>query len=177
MARLQTKKQAAVTTGSAELRHSPRDGFHAYLALSPVSGLLATVAVRIIVTRRLDASIGAPGPRDFTSATCRSPARCESTLRQDRGHRIPSSTFVTIAKRPSHEDGTRRVFLIFGIKASKISLASAVEVIPLTSQRFMTFTRSCADHRAATRRRTPSGRTSVPSDHPRLNLQRVNRPE
>ncbi|CCD86782.1 conserved hypothetical protein [Bradyrhizobium sp. ORS 285] len=24
-----------------------------------------------------------------------------------RAHRIPPSTFVTIAKRPSHEDGTR----------------------------------------------------------------------
>ena len=118
--------------------------------------LIATVVSGIIITHRLGASFGAPGPRDFTSATCRSPARCESTLRQDRGHRIPSSTFVTIAKRPSHEDGMHRVFLIFGIRASKISLASAVEVIPLTSQRLMTFTRSCADHRAATRRRTPS---------------------
>jgi hypothetical protein len=89
MARLQRKKQAAVTTGSAELRHSPRDGFHAYVALSSVSGLLATVAVRIIVTRRLDASIGASGPRDFTSATSRSSARHRSALRHDRSHRIP----------------------------------------------------------------------------------------
>ena len=39
MARLQRKKQAAVTTGSAELRHSPRDGFHAYGALSSVRRL------------------------------------------------------------------------------------------------------------------------------------------
>jgi hypothetical protein len=40
MARLQEKKQAAVTTGSAETsRHSPRDGFHAYVAISPVSGV------------------------------------------------------------------------------------------------------------------------------------------
>jgi hypothetical protein len=30
MARLQQKKQAAVTTGSAEHRHSPRNGFTAY---------------------------------------------------------------------------------------------------------------------------------------------------
>jgi hypothetical protein len=37
MARLQKEKQAAVTTGSAETsRHSPRDGFHAYIALSSV---------------------------------------------------------------------------------------------------------------------------------------------
>ncbi|CCD86437.1 hypothetical protein [Bradyrhizobium sp. ORS 285] len=70
MARLQQKKQAAVTTGSAEItRHSPRDGFHAYVAISPVSGLVATVAPRIIMTRKLDASVGAPGPRVFTSAS------------------------------------------------------------------------------------------------------------
>ncbi|WP_244423191.1 hypothetical protein [Bradyrhizobium sp. ORS 375] len=51
MARLQKEKQAAVTTGSAETsRHSPRDGFHAYNALSPVSGVLATVALGIIIT-------------------------------------------------------------------------------------------------------------------------------
>jgi hypothetical protein len=37
MARLQQKTQAAVTTGSAEnTRHSPRDGFTAYFAFSPV---------------------------------------------------------------------------------------------------------------------------------------------
>ncbi|MGJ4993116.1 hypothetical protein ACQR0Z_01780 [Bradyrhizobium sp. HKCCYLS3077] len=65
-----TKKQAAVTTGSAEItRHSPRDGFHAYVAISPVSGLLATVTLRLIMTTELDASIGAPGPRVFTSAS------------------------------------------------------------------------------------------------------------
>ena len=80
--------------------------------------LIATVVSGIIITHRLGASFGAPGPRDFTSATCRSPARCESTLRQDRGHRIPSSTFVTIAKRPSHEDGMAAVFPIFGNNAS-----------------------------------------------------------
>jgi len=35
---------------------------------------LATVA-REIITRRLGISVGMPGPRDFTSATCRSSAR------------------------------------------------------------------------------------------------------
>ncbi|MGJ4951384.1 hypothetical protein [Bradyrhizobium sp. HKCCYLS20291] len=46
MARLQQKKQAAVTTGSAELRHSLRDGLNAYIVFSPVYGSLATVASR-----------------------------------------------------------------------------------------------------------------------------------
>ncbi|MGJ5025240.1 hypothetical protein ACQR1I_00225 [Bradyrhizobium sp. HKCCYLS2038] len=65
------KMQAAGTTGSAETsRHSPRDGFHAYGALSPVSGLLATVVRAMRQHRReLDASFGAPGPRVFTSAS------------------------------------------------------------------------------------------------------------
>ena len=49
MARLQQKKQAAVTTGSAEHRHSPRDGFHSYNVLSPVYGCLATVVQEVII--------------------------------------------------------------------------------------------------------------------------------
>ncbi len=44
------------------------------------SGLLATVAVGLIITRRLGISVGMPGPRDFTSAPCR-PSTCRSTLR------------------------------------------------------------------------------------------------
>ena len=36
------KMQAAGTTGSAETsRHSPRDGVHAYIVLSPVYGLFS----------------------------------------------------------------------------------------------------------------------------------------
>ncbi|MGJ4928466.1 hypothetical protein ACQR1I_14940 [Bradyrhizobium sp. HKCCYLS2038] len=37
----------------------------------------------------------------------------------DRGHRITALHIVTIAKRPSHEDGMAGLFLIFKIKASK----------------------------------------------------------
>ncbi|WP_210161116.1 hypothetical protein, partial [Bradyrhizobium sp. STM 3809] len=65
MARLQRRKQAAVTTGAAETSRPPlRDGFHVYFALSPVSGLLVTVA-RALRQKHggLDASVGAPGPR------------------------------------------------------------------------------------------------------------------
>ncbi|WP_257165911.1 hypothetical protein [Bradyrhizobium sp. SRS-191] len=99
MARLQQKKQAAVTTGSAELRHSLRDGLHAYIVLSPVYGCRATVAIGIIA-RQLGASIAAPGPHDFTSANCRSSAH-RYALRQASGHRLPASHVVTIAIRPS----------------------------------------------------------------------------
>ncbi|CAL76467.1 Hypothetical protein BRADO2649 [Bradyrhizobium sp. ORS 278] len=76
--------QAAGTTGAAEItRPSLRDGFHAYRALSPVSGLIATVVGGIIITRELDASIGAPGPHAFASASRRSSTqpklRCDMT--------------------------------------------------------------------------------------------------
>ncbi|WP_284418800.1 MULTISPECIES: hypothetical protein [unclassified Bradyrhizobium] len=96
-----TKKQAAVTTGPADIRHSLRDGFHAYFALSPVPGLLATVAIGIIITRRLGIGFGMPGPRDFTSASCRSSARHHSTLRHPAATASRAPRSVTIAKRPS----------------------------------------------------------------------------
>jgi hypothetical protein len=56
-----------------------------------VPGLLATVARRII-TCELSASVGAPGPRDFTSATLPLVCRLVSV------HRIPASRVVTIAR-------------------------------------------------------------------------------
>src|SRR5438874_12991835 len=53
-------------TGSAETaRPSPRNGFTAYIALSPVSGLFATVIPEKRASQELDASIAAPGPHDF----------------------------------------------------------------------------------------------------------------
>ena len=69
VAPVREKVHGAGTTGTAgTTRPSLRDGFHAYSALSPVSGSLATVVVGII-TRELDASLGAPGPQSFTSAS------------------------------------------------------------------------------------------------------------
>src|SRR5881396_1652870 len=52
-------------TGSAETaRPSPRNGFTAYFALSPVSGLFCH-RHRRDTSRQLSASIAAPGPHDF----------------------------------------------------------------------------------------------------------------
>src|SRR2546430_14547515 len=52
-------------TGSAETaRLSPRNGFTAYFALSPVSGLVCHRRRRD-TSRQLSASIAAPGPHDF----------------------------------------------------------------------------------------------------------------
>src|SRR6266576_3353145 len=44
-------------------RHSPRNGFTAYFALSPAIGLVVTVICAS--SRRLDASFGASEPHDF----------------------------------------------------------------------------------------------------------------
>jgi hypothetical protein len=52
-------------TGSAEaVRHSLRNGFTAYIALSPVTGLSCHRRRRNYF-HRLDASVGASGPHDF----------------------------------------------------------------------------------------------------------------
>jgi hypothetical protein len=64
------------TTGSTgSLRLSLREWFTAYFVLSPVTGFLATVALRMTdaarprlgghISAKLDASVGASGPHDF----------------------------------------------------------------------------------------------------------------
>src|ERR1700709_1920145 len=60
-----TNKNAHEHTGSAEaVRPSLRNGFTAYNALSPVTGL--SCHRRLADTSaKLDASVGASGPRDF----------------------------------------------------------------------------------------------------------------
>ena len=78
------EKNAHEHTGSAEaIRHSLRNGFTAYSALSPVTGFLATVAPKKLASRELDASIGASGPHDFAVRF--------RAVRQKRSHvhRIP----------------------------------------------------------------------------------------
>ena len=64
------------------VRHSPRNGFTAYFALSRVTGLSCHPRPRNYF-RRLDASVGASGPHDFTVRL--------SAVRQKRirVHRIP----------------------------------------------------------------------------------------
>ena len=60
-----SKKNAHEHTGSAEtLRPSLRNGFTAYIVLSPVTGFFVTVAYGIVF-RKLDTSIGVSGPHDF----------------------------------------------------------------------------------------------------------------
>jgi hypothetical protein len=90
-----TRKCAHEHTGSAEaIRHSLRNGFTAYIALSPVNGL-SCHRRHADRSARLDASVGASGPHDFAVRV--------SHARQSQLSRPPHPTarFVTIASRPS----------------------------------------------------------------------------
>ncbi|CAL74123.1 hypothetical protein BRADO0156 [Bradyrhizobium sp. ORS 278] len=83
MARLQTKKQAAVTTGSAENnRHSLRDGLHAYTQSPWCAGLVGHNAATMLAHCAGDTSIGVSGRCDFTSTVQPFVGAPEDTLRQ-----------------------------------------------------------------------------------------------
>jgi hypothetical protein len=78
-------------------RHSPRDGFTTYSALSPAIGLFVTVVGAMHKHRRqLRASVEALRPHGFVVQ-----GLAHSSLAPARVRRIPHPTFVTIAKRPS----------------------------------------------------------------------------
>src|SRR5271157_5714663 len=68
--------------------------------LSPVTGLFCHRRLQV-TTGKLDASVGAPGPHDFSVR-----ARV-ARLRRNRVHRIPHPTFVTMANAPLIEAGRR----------------------------------------------------------------------
>jgi hypothetical protein len=90
-----------VTTGwTGATRPSLRNGFNGFLrALPGVPGLLASVACEIII-RKLDPSVGGPGPHDFAVR-----ARLRSSRRLTRPSH-PASRFVTIGRNvPLHEAG------------------------------------------------------------------------
>jgi len=80
------------------IRHSLRNGFTAYNALSPVNGSFATVAPEKLASQELDASTAASGPHDFT---VRSRAVVTGT---NRVHRNPPLV-VTMADAPLSGDG------------------------------------------------------------------------
>src|SRR2546427_2642297 len=67
------------------LRHPLRNGFTAYFALSPVSGLVVTVTPEKLASQELDASIAAPGPHDFA-------VREQRLVRREKRLTLPAST-------------------------------------------------------------------------------------
>ena len=68
-----TKESAHEHTGSAEsIRPSLRNGFTAYIVISPVGpGSLSPSSVEASASHELDASIGASGPHDFAVRSSR----------------------------------------------------------------------------------------------------------
>jgi hypothetical protein len=77
-------------------------------------GFLAPVITRIVTTQ-LGISVGMPEPHDFAVRIEIVRPRAKTRAAIQGVHRIPRSTFVTIAKRPSCERGTARIMLrIFG---------------------------------------------------------------
>jgi hypothetical protein len=83
-------------------RHSPRNGFTAYSALSPGTGLSCPRHRRKSSSANLTP---ASGRQDHTTSPS---AVAPLVLRRYHVHRIPHPTSVTIAKRPSEGVGPNR---------------------------------------------------------------------
>src|SRR5438105_13226519 len=92
-----TQRNAHEHTGSAEtLRPSPRNGFTAYIALSPVNGLSCHRRPQeALASHELDTSVAVSGPHDF--AVRDRPRSSVAALASTASHR----TVVTISSRPS----------------------------------------------------------------------------
>jgi hypothetical protein len=71
-------------------------------------GSLAPVACKIIISRKLDISVGISGPHDFAVRFAGAPV-----LRTQSVHRIPHSTFVTTRNAPPDERGTGLALVLF----------------------------------------------------------------
>jgi hypothetical protein len=84
------KHTSLVTTGSDGFnRLSPRDGFNSLLRALPGDRALLPPSFCGSSSTKLSASVGAPGPHDFS-------VRLDAVRRQHlRVHRIPHPTFVT----------------------------------------------------------------------------------
>ena len=106
MARLQQKKQAAVTTGSAGSTGIPCAMVYGlYRALPGDLRLVATVV------RRTDPATLAPASERQDHTTLPSASRLTRLVNR-RVHRIPLPTSVTIAIRPSGGGGTGEKMLV-----------------------------------------------------------------
>ncbi|MGJ4891998.1 hypothetical protein [Bradyrhizobium sp. HKCCYLR20261] len=82
MARLQKRKQAAVTTGLAEhTRPSLRDGFTTYTWSPWCAGLVGHHGDNALARLALDTSIGVSGPHDFAVRNEPFVGAAEATLR------------------------------------------------------------------------------------------------
>src|SRR5690349_2065287 len=94
------KKHAAEPQVRAEQPAFPARWFTTYFALSPGTGVLAPVCDNALRALR---RMSAPGHQDHTTWPS---AAVPLVSRHRRVHRIPHSTFVTIAIRPRYRGGT-----------------------------------------------------------------------
>jgi hypothetical protein len=91
------------------IRPSLRNGFTAYIALSPVTGLFCHRRLAELLPRNLTP---ASGRQDHTTSPS---ALASLVLRRQSVHRIPHPTFVTMANAPLDRGGTRgRMLVIWG---------------------------------------------------------------
>jgi hypothetical protein len=110
MARLQQKKQAAVTTGSAGSTGIPRATVYGLYVISSVCRAFESPSPREGSPRRLDPGVGGSGPHDF-ARPCRSPL----ALLRRHVHRILIPTFAAIGQTPLQmESELAHTIIVFG---------------------------------------------------------------
>jgi hypothetical protein len=114
MAPVREEVHGAGTTGMAAASGLPCTMFYGLYALSPGTGVLAPV-IRAMREhhRKLGISSGMPGPHDFTVRESLVRPHGLNHAARSRVHRIPRSTLVTIAKRPSRrarDDASKHQF-------------------------------------------------------------------
>jgi hypothetical protein len=115
------RKNAHKITGKAEtIRHSLRNGFTAYSALSLVSGRFSHHPPGLL-TLRVDPSVGGSGPHGLTVRP-----RCIRLPHQKRPSR-PTQRFVTMAKRLCSEHGMACLSHQFCISESGIFLQGKLD--------------------------------------------------
>ena len=91
------------------IRHSLRDGFNAYSALSLGTGLSCSHRPRS--SRELDLSVGRPGPHDFASASAPF-VRAKQSRAPPMRPSHPASRIVTIAHTPLWPRRDARIMLL-----------------------------------------------------------------
>jgi hypothetical protein len=104
-------------------RHSPRNGFTAYIVLSPAIGLVCHRHLRSC-PRKLDAGVEASGPHDFAVRI--------STIRQARFrvHRIPPHVGdVRNAPLPGQDGESRRTDLPDGLSGIFLKMGMDIEQV------------------------------------------------
>jgi len=100
------KKHGEGTTGSADHRHSLRNGFTTYTYSPRGPGFLAPVVRSVRHASELGLSVGRPGPYDF--AVRSSAVRPHETSRASLSRPShPASRFVTIAHTPLKAEAGR----------------------------------------------------------------------